>query len=611
MSRTLSALLVLATLGAVGWYAYWVIPQTRMTPDSGRFVVLFFGGLALPYIITLGQLARRGGRDGLRYAVGAAAVNAVWALPLGALYVLFGGFTMGNRDQEQQIFALVGGALLQLPLLAVAGAGLRPGRATAAPESAAWLSAFAIPIVCVVASWAYFDWQLRAFKATSAQAARNDRAAQETVKMLQACLAGYRESGYPANLDACADVAARTSESSGYRFEYLPALAGAEGRSGNYLLCARPLRFRATGFNIVVADSNEFFGAGVAEQSTPDNPPTCASELHVERAIAWCAYERAASEPGRGYPLRLADMAPCVSARRTLRELGDDRLKTDQGYAYAYLAEAPDASGRITRYRIYRLDVPGGGAVWIDEQFRESGTKTRKGGPVVEGLPGDAVPERFEPGCAAGRGDDCFLAGHEWQRKAFQSHVKETESPAVQLNMEAVKAFERGCELEHGRSCTWLGLEVARGVHAERDVVRAAALYEKGCTLGYPSGCRYAAEMYETGRKARPEMLNPPPPPPVPKPDLPRDMARAVALYERACQLGERETCFVAARLLAAGEGITASREKALALFSEICDDGLALACTRAAALAPGLAQHYLRRACVLGGAQACPPPGS
>jgi TPR repeat protein len=244
----------------------------------------------------------------------------------------------------------------------------------------------------------------------------------------------------------------------------------------------------------------------------------------------------------------------------------------------------------------------------MDELFQESKIRAEKAGPVVEGLPAKAVPERFEPGCAAARGEDCFLAGHEWQRKAFQEGGKETESPAAQLNHAAVFAFERGCALGHGRSCVWLGHEVERGVHTERDVVRAASLLEKGCTIGESIGCRDAADMLETGRKARPQMMNPPPPPKVPKPDLPRDPVRAIALYLRACELGERDSCFIAARLLAAGEGMAPDRGKALALFVQLCDDGMALACTRAAAL-EGEAD-YLRRACVLGGADDCVAPG-
>jgi hypothetical protein len=613
MSRILATLLVLSTLGMIAWYAYWVIPQTRMTPDSGRFVLLFFGGLALPYLVTLGQLTRRDGRDGrdgLRFALGASIVNAIWALPLGTVLALFAGFALGNRDQLQQVAAVVIGAVLQALLLAVAGTGLWRGRAMGAPAPHAWAWAFAIPVLCAVTSWSYFEWQVKAFKAIGEQAERNDRAAQETVKMLQACLAIYRERGYPARLDTCREAAVRTGEASGYRFEYLPALADARGRRGAYLLCARPLRFRATGFNTIVADGLEIFGVGVGAESTPDNPPTCASVLGMERAVAWCVYQRAAREPAQGYPARLADIAPCVSERRVLHQIGEDGLKTEEGQMYAYLADAPDASGRISRYRVYRLDAPGGAPVWMDEQLQQ-GKFREKAGPAVEGLPANAEPERFEPGCAADRGEDCFLAGCEWQRKAFQVAGKETESPAVELNHAAVKAFERGCALDHGRSCVWLGQEVDRGVHAERDVVRAASLFEKGCMLGDRSGCRYAADMHETGRKARPQMLNPPPAPPVPKPDLPRDVPRAIALYERACEIGERESCLTAARLLEAGEGIAPDREKALALFTQMCDDGMALACARAAALAPGREADYLRRACVLGGTGNCAAAGS
>ena len=610
MSRLLATLLVLSTLGMIGWYAYGVVPQTRMLPDSGRFVLLCLGGLALPYLVTLGQLARRDGRDGLRFALAAAAVNAIWALPLGTLLVLFAGFAMGERDQRQQVAAVAIGAVLQALLLVVAGTGLWRGRVKGAPVPGAWPWAFAIPVLCVVASWSYFEWQVKAFKVAAEQAERNDRAAQETVKMLQGCLTAYREGGYPARLDGCPEAVARTGEGSGYRFEYLPALADAPGRRGAYLICARPRYFRTTGFNVIVADGLGMFLAGVGAESTPANPPTCASVLGIERAIAWCAYESAGREPGKGYPARLRDIAPCLSERRAVPQIGEDRLKTEDGQAYAYLAEAPDASGRITRYRIYRLDAPGGAPVWMDELFHESKVRAEKAGPVVEGLPAKAVPERFEPGCAAARGEDCFLAGHEWQRKAYQEGGKETDSPAAQLNHAAVLAFERGCALGHGRSCVWLGHEVERGVHAERDVVRAASLLEKGCTLGEGSGCRDAADMLETGRKARPEMLNPPPPPPVPKPDLPRDRVRAIALYERACEIGERDSCFIAARLLAAGEGMAPDRDKALALFVQMCDDGMALACTRAAALAPGREADYLRRACVLGGADDCVAAG-
>jgi TPR repeat protein len=609
MARIAAALLGLATIAMIGWCAYWAGPQTRTVPDSGLFVALFFGGLALPYLVTLAMLGRGDGRDGLRCALGVGLVNAVWALPLGALHVLFAGFAMGNRAQEQQIIAVAAGAALQLPLLAVAGVGLWRGRAapgSARPAAHVWLLAFGLPIVSAATSWGYFNWQVERFKARSARAGANDRAAQETVKLLQGCLAAYRERGYPESLDACPEAVARMGEASGYRLEYLPALPAADGRRGAYLVCAQPLRFRATGFSTVVADATGFRGAGPAADQPPETAPTCASVLGIERAIAWCAYQSAARAPALGYPRRLAEIAPCVSARRSLREVGSDRLRTEDEQDYAYLSDPSDANGRVAGFRIYRRGFPGGGAVWIDDQLRESEARIEKGGPVVDGLPDIAAPERFEPGCAEGRAGDCFLAGHEWQRKAFQAGGKESEPPAAQLNRTAVKAFERGCHLDDGRSCTWLGLEVERGVNAERDVVRAAGLYEKGCTLGYRSGCIDAARMYETGRKAYPDALGAPRPPPTPKPDLPRDVARSVTLYERGCQLGEPAGCFVAGRVLAEGEGIAPDPERALGLFARLCDDGLALACSRAAGLAPGPGNDFWRRGCVLGDDDAC-----
>jgi TPR repeat protein len=606
MSRALAALLALGTVGAIGWHAYWSLPQARLTPGLARFFFAFSAGLALPYLVAVVLLARRRGRDGLRLAFASALVNAVWALPLAALLVLFGGFTMGNHDQEQQLLAVASAALLQLPLLAVAGAGLwrtrSPERGSA---SAAWSLAFALPMLASLSSWLYADWEQRAFKARAERAARSDAAALEAVQALQGCLAAYQERGYPANLEACPDAAARMAEASGHRFEYLPSLADASGRAGAFLLCAQPIEFRVTGSETVVADASGSFGAGVAAQAAPDAPPSCASVLGPERAIAYCAYARAASEPAKGYPARLAEIAPCVSARRTLRELGADRLTAEPGEQYAYLAAPPDASGRIARFRIYRFGLPGGNARWIDDQLRSSEAKTSESGPVVAGLPAAAAPERFAAGCAGGSGADCFVEGYEWQRRARQTGSGEREPSVAALREAALAAFERGCALDDARSCAWLATELEDAIGAERDVVRAAALYEKACALRDALGCHRAAEMYESGRKARPQTL-PPPPAVTRAADLPRDVARAVGLYARACDLGDADACFIAARLLAAGDGVEPDRGRAFALFARLCEDGMALACSRAADLEPARRSEYLRRACVLGGASEC-----
>ena len=564
MSLLLAAVLAIATLAMIGWHAYWALYQGRLIPGFTLFYVLFSLGLALPYLATLVLLVRRE-RDGLAMAFCTALLNAVWMVPLGAFAFLLIGFARENVDQVHQTYALALAGLLQLALLAVAGAGLwypRARVATAAPPpaSTAWALAFLLPFLASSASWTYFAWQQDAIKASKALATSNDSAAQETMEALRKCLAERGERGYPEKLEECPDVAQRTSSASGFQFEFLRALPGADGRSGAYFICARPIAFRVTGHITLVADASGTYH-GYSSHSTQDAQPTCASVLDIERAIVFCAYERAAREPARGYPERLADIAPCVSALRTRTEIGADRVTTDENRQYVYLAGAPDAGDRVSRFRIYRFYRPAGSALWIDDQFRESERRIPKDPPVTDELA--AVAEGFEPGCAQGRGAHCFAAARE--------------------------------------------LERAPGV--ERDVVQTAALYERACTLGYRDGCRNAADMYKRGRKARVPTLQRQPPVAAPRPDLPADPPRALALYHRGCELDDHNACFIAARLLAAGEGVPADQEKAFTLFARLCERGAwAEACWRAAGFSSRQQKDYLRRACAFGESKACGP---
>jgi TPR repeat protein len=602
----LVGLLLLGVIAAIGWYGYWTLPRGVLIPGLSRFTVLFLGGLALPYVTSLVLLILQDGRQGMRLAFGTAFVNAIWVLPLGTVLLLFAGFTMGNRDQEQALAAVVSGAALQILLLIVTGAALWKGRKLAQPASGAWLAAFVFPLVASGTSWAYLEWQVKATKAQSAQAGVNSRDAQETIKLFQDCLSGFQGKGYPVTIDACPDGAARVSANSGYQFEYLPALADASGRRGAYQLCARPKEFRATGYETVVANSAGVYGAGVAEQATLDRTPTCASVLSVDRALAWCAYELAAHGLSSGYPTQLADMTACLGQRDDLGAVGPDRVTTKGGEVFAYLAGPSDASGSVSTFRIYRLRHVEGQSVWIDEWLRESAKKGAKAGPVIEGLPDEAVPERFDPGCLAGRGDDCYVAGSEWERKAFQAERGAQAASIPSMREAARKAYAQGCELRDARSCVSAASELEYGRDVPRDVVRAAALYERACALGYADGCRHAGNMFESGRKAKTESLYPQVPPAPPGLDLPKDVPRAVTLYHRACEGYDEQACFIAGRLLAGGEGMPADPERAFGYFSRLCGDGMSEACSRAAELSPNQREHYLRRACVLGKSESC-----
>ena len=195
-----------------------------------------------------------------------------------------------------------------------------------------------------------------------------------------------------------------------------------------------------------MTDSTGSYGAGVMVEATLENPPTCASVLGADRAITWCAYAYAARDPSRGYPRRLADIAACVNGQRKVTEIGVDRL-TDKEETYVYLADAPDSSGQIVRFRIYRLGLASRSALWIDDQLRLREKKQPASSSVIDGLPGHAVPERFAPGCNEGRREDCFVAGYEWQRKARQTGGDERSPVVVSMREEALKAFTHGCDM--------------------------------------------------------------------------------------------------------------------------------------------------------------------
>lgn len=593
--RSLAALLAFATLGAIAWFAYWMLPLRQLHPGFMRFFVLFFGGLALPYVVTLALLGWRDGRVGLRFAVGTGLINALWALPLAALLFLFAGFTMGNRDQEQQLLAVIVGALLQIPLFAVAANALRRGGGKPV-GGGGWVPAVLVPLLFSIGSLGYFDWQLKEFKAVSAQAAENGRAAQKTIEALKACLSSGRESGSPSTLQACKGAPADLGNAKGYRIEYLPAQPGADGRIPAYMLCATPLSFRASGFETYVADSTGSGGAGATPEASIDQPPSCASVLGVDKAIAWCAFAYAATHAERAYPARLADIAACVAEGRGKASVGPDRL-VDGEKIHAYLADPPDAKGRIAHFRVYRLR---GSVQWVDDTLKIGGKPSEPDHPG-EPLPDLAAPELFMPGCELGQGRDCLLVGNEWQRKARQAPGGERDPTTAPMRSAALVAYARGCELTDSGSCTALAAELEYGNDIERDVVRAAALHEKACAAGDALGCRRGAELYESGRKAHTPTLQNPRPPSPSKPDLPRDVARAISLYEQACERDDRDACFIGGRLLAAGEGLPRDADRALRLFHKACGEGMGMACSRAAQLAPAEEKIYRHRACVFG----------
>jgi TPR repeat protein len=95
---------------------------------------------------------------------------------------------------------------------------------------------------------------------------------------------------------------------------------------------------------------------------------------------------------------------------------------------------------------------------------------------------------------------------------------------------------------------------------------------------------------------------------------VPKDLARAAALLERACRLGDKRSCVEHAWAQAHGEGLPKAEPAARATLEALCSDEVFAACTRLALLHAATpkaselarAKELLARACAGGEAEAC-----
>jgi TPR repeat protein len=132
---------------------------------------------------------------------------------------------------------------------------------------------------------------------------------------------------------------------------------------------------------------------------------------------------------------------------------------------------------------------------------------------------------------------------------------------------QAITAWDHGCRGCYVAACVWLGDAMLAGEHIERNAARAGALYERGCRFGMGPPCRKMAEGYRDGSFGEP------------------DPARAAIAYQRMCddKIGLETTsgtwCHELAKLVEAGDGVPKDEAKAKALYRRACDQGFEPAC--------------------------------
>ncbi|HEY3500067.1 MAG TPA: tetratricopeptide repeat protein [Polyangiaceae bacterium] len=159
----------------------------------------------------------------------------------------------------------------------------------------------------------------------------------------------------------------------------------------------------------------------------------------------------------------------------------------------------------------------------------------------------DAAKQGFQSACELGDGDGCADLG-------------ELTLERTRNAKEAAHHYSLGCELKSGRACAKLAYLHKIGRGAELDPTKALDLYERGCRLGASLGCSGAARMLD---------LSPSDDEHVKALDQ-----RALELNTRHCNAADTRHCILLGDSYLEGHGVTKDVKRALELYRRACQMG-------------------------------------
>jgi len=119
--------------------------------------------------------------------------------------------------------------------------------------------------------------------------------------------------------------------------------------------------------------------------------------------------------------------------------------------------------------------------------------------------------------------------------------------------------MERSCALGHGYACGSLGTALIKGKlgdgkPVELDVARGIQILQRSCDAGKRHDCRYLAKVYNTGKQ------------------VPRNPRKRMVALDKACALGESQSCTAAGWLRRLGAiGVKKDQDKAAAAWHKGC----------------------------------------
>jgi len=110
------------------------------------------------------------------------------------------------------------------------------------------------------------------------------------------------------------------------------------------------------------------------------------------------------------------------------------------------------------------------------------------------------------------------------------------------------------CEQGNAADCTYLGNAFLKSSSSENNVATAAKLLQRGCDLDDGLGCTFLGDLYKTGRS-----------------HFRQDPAKAAALYRRAWAKGDAKGCISLGQAYEQGAGVLKDYSSALESYRLAC----------------------------------------
>jgi hypothetical protein len=531
---------------------------------------------AVPYALIL-VFAFTGARHrAYALAIGAASVAFICLILFAAVFTIFLGFAMGNKDQIAFVLLLDVFVVIQLPL-GVAAWKARRALASQVRSRGDWGIGWALPLVVAasVAAWITGVQDHSAKRINSIY--RNEDAARQALERVSACLKlrAANDAGFPASLDAvgpggtkCLDAGTAAGKLGGHRLSYWAGAPDASGKVRLYSLCAEATDYRQSAWRTYVSDESSA-ALFLEPHEAMRDPYTCSQAWMRDpvRRVKHClvAY---ASRHG-GYPRALDEVGSGTTGCLAPSPLESTRISPAGFHAsdtvVGYRPGTPDAQGRITAFELHGPGFvpPHRFNVMIDETgatYAAKGRDAARGDPApaafaiqLEGQQATAMQERERlwKACDGGAAEVCTRLGLS---------VIDGESWGS-----ADQYWRRGCEHGSAMSC------VLATRQSDFDVFILARDGQRDCDAGKPEGCeriKKLARDYRACNGAEPDGCH----------GLARRIARAGnthkanTYWDKGCKAGHAESCY----FLSVRDFVYVNAMK----LADACDAGGSAQCT-------------------------------